>query len=998
MKKKIYSLVLIVLLILIAVVVIVRPFRKSDLEQWRNDVSKERYLEALDLIESNMDNPRYTYFDFLEDVDLNYDLPSNNEATVVDGVSDGEGGIAARLFSGEEAVFNVNVSEAGYYQLDSEYKITGEILNNITISILINEDEEIDDELEYQFDDAKTIDVPLIWEDISKDFSVDSYGDQSLPNQRKIVEWRKLELYNNTYTTNTPLVFYLEAGDNEIKIENVSTGELSIRNLVANPPVEIPSYEDYISNYSTEASSFNLFVNATKYTEKNSSYVRLQAFMNPSVSPYDNEYKKLNVLDGSAWYRSGQEVTYTFEVEEDGLYDLTLHFANFKSDFQTFRSIKIDGEIPFEEFGNYSFDYTPSKWENETLKDENGENFQVYLEAGMEHTISFRAEKERVSEHLRNIQLLIDHINQFALEIIEITGKDIDRNRTWRLTNYIPNTQLYLEAYRDISKYMVVDLAQYSEKEDLSSALSYLKKAVFEYERMLEIPDELPLYLANLYSGSGSTTLLLGNTVESLNDQQLYLDGFYVSNDGVYGKANANIFERTGNSLTGFFNSFTSDKYNIENSDDVVDVWVNRPLTYVDIMQKMVDSTYTQETGVKVKISVMPDPNKLILANSAGNTPDVALGLASYMPFDLAIRGALYDLTEFDDYWEVANRFAPGALVPYVLDDGVYAMPETLDFSALVYRKDVFNALELEVPDTWDDVIGILPTLQRYDMNFYYPTAGGTALKWFYQTSPLIYQFGGSLYTPDGLGTTINEEASVKGLQLLGDLYTTYSLPEQVAVFYNSFRYNKLPVGIIDFTTYLQLKYAAPELTGQWALAPYPGIYNEETESVDRWYIGNGTGGVMFEDSDDPIGAWGFMKWWTSAETQSQFAYTLQSTYGPEFLWLSSNLEAVANSPIDNVDKQVILEQIKWLRDVPRTPGQYMLERGLSNIWNTVTFDGTPVRVAIDKEVILINREMKRKLVEFGYLDSEGNVLKPYIIRDVDWIQFKMDEAKDGDN
>ena len=98
------------------------------------------------------------------------------------------------------------------------------------------------------------------------------------------------------------------------------------------------------------------------------------------------------------------------------------------------------------------------------------------------------------------------------------------------------------------------------------------------------------------------------------------------------------------------------------------------------------------------------------------------------------------------------------------------------------------------------------------------------------------------------------------------------------------------------------------------------------------------------------------------------------------------------------VDPPTILEQIKWLRDVPRTPGQYMLERGLSNIWNTVTFDGTPVRVAIDKEVILINREMKRKLVEFGYLDSEGNVLKPYIIRDVDWIQFKMDEAKDGDN
>jgi ABC-type glycerol-3-phosphate transport system substrate-binding protein len=515
---------------------------------------------------------------------------------------------------------------------------------------------------------------------------------------------------------------------------------------------------------------------------------------------------------------------------------------------------------------------------------------------------------------------------------------------------------------------------------------------------MLEKPDELPLYLSNLYSGDTSVTLMLGNSLTTLSDQQLYLDGFYVSNNSEYEKANASVFKRMGSTIESFFSSFTSDKYNIENSDDVINVWVNRPITYVDIMQKMADSQFYEETGKKVKISVMPDATKLILANSAGNTPDVALGLLSYMPFDLAIRESLYDLSTFDDFWLTANNFAPGALVPYILDDGVYAIPETLEFNALVYRKDVFNSLDLEVPDTWDDVIGLLPTLQRYDMNFYYPTSGGTALKWFYQTSPLIYQNGGSLYSEDGLTTTINSEDSVKGLKLLGDLYTTYSLPQQVQLFYNHFRYNKLPVGIIDFNTYMQLKNAAPELVGQWALAPYPGIYNEELDEVERWYIGNGTGGVMFDTTDNKEDSWEFMKWWMSTETQTTFAYTLQGTYGPEFLWLSGNIEAIKNSPLDNDDKKIILEQISWLRDIPRTPGQYMLERGLSNIWNTVTFDGTPVRVAIDTEVIIINREIRRKMIEFGYLDAEGNILKDYVIRDIDWIQSQMDNAKDGGN
>jgi ABC-type glycerol-3-phosphate transport system substrate-binding protein len=229
---------------------------------------------------------------------------------------------------------------------------------------------------------------------------------------------------------------------------------------------------------------------------------------------------------------------------------------------------------------------------------------------------------------------------------------------------------------------------------------------------------------------------------------------------------------------------------------------------------------------------------------------------------------------------------------------------------------------------------------------------------------------------------------------MLADLYTTYSLPSYVASFYNSFRYNTLPIGIIDFGTYLTLKNAAPELTGQWALAPYPGVEDAQGD-VQRWYIANGSGAVMFK-SDDAVKkakSWEFLKWWMSVETQSEFAFALQSTYGPEFVWLSGNIEAVENSPIDATDKAVILEQVKWLADIPRTPGQYLLERGLSDIWNTVTFDGTPIRVAIDDQVLKINREITKKMIEFGYIDEKGNVIKPYTVRDIDWIQAQINQA-----
>ncbi|MDC0558850.1 extracellular solute-binding protein, partial [Candidatus Izimaplasma bacterium] len=726
-RRRLMNIGLMVVLVTLVGLFIFKPFRTSDLVEWEKQATFDSYMSSLGVLQSTLEVPRNTYYDYLEEVTLDYDLPSTDavltagETTETIGYT---GDKVADLSTGNTAEYEVNITEEGYYTLDFDYIVTGTILNNITISIAIDyEADEPDEGFVYLFDDAKTVDVALFWEDSTKDFGVDTYGDETLPRQNKIEEWRHLDLYNNTYTSTDPLLFHFQQGLNTIQISNVSSGDLKLGDLELNPPIYIPSYTEYLAGRNTEASETNIVIDAIDYTEKNSSYVRLMAFGDPSVAPYDSLYKKLNVIDGGAWYKAGQEVSYEVTVEEDGLYDLTIHYANYKTDFEVFRSIKIDGEVPFREFSSYGIPHTPTNWDNHTLGQEDGDPYKVFLTAGT-HTITFRAEKEELSRYLRDIQLMIDHINQFALEIIKITGKDIDRDRTWELTKFIPSTELYLTAYNTIIKYIVIELSQYSEKEDLSTTLSYLKKAVVEFEKMLEKPDELPLYLNNLYSGSSSVTLLLGDSLENIANQQLYLDSVIISNNGEYGPAKANFFRRTWDMLSGFARSYTTDKFKIENDKDAIDVWVNRPITYVDIMQKMVDATYTADTGIKVKISVMPDANKLILANSAGNTPDIALGLSAHMPFDLAIRGALQDLTEFDDFWEFSNNFTPGALIPYILEDGVYAVPETLAFNALVYRKDVFRSLELEVPDTWDDVLGILPKLQRYDMNFYYPTSG----------------------------------------------------------------------------------------------------------------------------------------------------------------------------------------------------------------------------------------------------------------------------------
>ena len=54
-------------------------------------------------------------------------------------------------------------------------------------------------------------------------------------------------------------------------------------------------------------------------------------------------------------------------------------------------------------------------------------------------------------------------------------------------------------------------------------------------------------------------------------------------------------------------------------------------------MQQMVDDGFTKETGIKVKISIMPSEDKLILATSSSTQPDLALGVAGWRPYDFGL-------------------------------------------------------------------------------------------------------------------------------------------------------------------------------------------------------------------------------------------------------------------------------------------------------------------------------------------------------------------------
>ncbi len=481
-------------------------------------------------------------------------------------------------------------------------------------------------------------------------------------------------------------------------------------------------------------------------------------------------------------------------------------------------------------------------------------------------------------------------------------------------------------------------------------------------------PNKIPIRMNRLSEGPQSAMQLLGNVLAALQNQPLTLDKIYIhSPDVVPPEPRVPPLRAFQEGVRRFVYSFQRTPiYSIGAEKDELEVWVNRPRQYVDLMQTLADQHFTPKTGIRVKFSLMPNESKLALAIAAGIEPDVALGISTNIPFELALRNALLDLRSFEDFGSFIRIYSPGALLEYIINDSVYAVPETQDFWVTFYRRDILDALGLPVPQTWDEVIAILPELQRYGMNFYTPLSTGSGLKGYLVTAPYIFNHGGQLYSPDGYSTGLGSEASIRGIRFMAEQFTVYGMPLTIASFYDSFRNGITPIGISNVEAYVKLTTAAPEIQGLWGIALYPATVLPDGREY-RYITGSAQTCIILASTDKPREAWEFLKWWMSTETQVDFERQLIMNYGPEYLWYSANVEAFRYLPIPEEHKAIILAQWEWLQQPVRLPGAYMQERELSNAWNRIVFDGVNPRVAIDDAILTINREMARKMEELGY-------------------------------
>ena len=848
----------------------------------------------------------------------------------------------------------VSVEQSGKYNVYVTYKSTEDIILKSTLTV----------EIEKQ---GCMMQVTSLWRDEDETYPTDGMGNELPANQVALEHYITDVVCDQASVSVRPFVYDLGKGKTQITLTSHDVA-LTVSDICVSPALTITDAASYRASLGTDTGYKKSYrIEGEKCSFKSDSSIRATSVRNPALTPYDYRLKKCNVLDAASFQTAGQKVQYVLDIESDGIYNLSFCYSqDYKEDIPVYRNVLIDSKLLCSAFESVPFYYTGSEYQNLTVGDEEGA-LGIYLTAGR-HTVTLVADGTPVADIIERLSEILSGLSSMGVEIKKVSGGEASEYRTWDIEEYLPGLEDRLKEYRSelLSIYKELGALQ---QENPAAAVN-TKLAADNLTKLLNDTAKIPGKLELLNEGSGSATQFLADQIDKLSYQNLSIDKIYIhSPNAELPNAKASALSRLVFGIKRLFASaFFEEDVQKDEDAKTLTIWVNRSIQYVDMLQSLADSEFTKKYGIKVKISVMSSEQRVILANASNSAPDLIMGVNSGMPFDLGIRGAVVDLTEFDDFAEyITKEYSPQSLVPYVLGDGIYGVTETQEFYVLMQRKDVLDELKIKTPVTWDDVEDILPILRRNSMNFYLQLSGYTGTKPMYSTLPFLRQSGGEIYAEDGMTTAIQSNAAYKGFETLTDLYRLYSVQKTVSSFYNSFRYGQIPIGISSFSDYVKIKNAAPEITGLWEISLAPGFEDENGE-IHRGTTGVSTGAAIMQSSDLKEEAWTFLKWWLSSEVQQRYGNSMQMTYGADYLWNTANIVAFEKLAFPEADKKVILEQWEQMDEIYRHPALYAVEREISNAWNNVVIDGTPARIALDNAASEINREFRRKLEEFGYL------------------------------
>lgn len=859
------------------------------------------------------------------------------------------------VFGTEPVTFTVEVPTDGLYTIGMEYKTTDRKTGALEIAV------EIDGTVPYS--ELSGLEFPRMWTN-DGEISKDGLGNEIPLEQIPYEEFYRNIAINMTGWNADPYMVALTAGTHTVKVTPV-TGNFEIKAVFFGGEEDISSYEAP-TNTDEYYDGEMVVIEGEKATLTNSFWITMKSDVtSPDVTPNNAERSVLNYVGGN-WKTSGDTVTWQTPELEAGYYQIGFSYRqNTVIGASSYRTLRIDGKVPFEEATELSFSYD-TNWQREWFANDEDTPYLIYLDEGT-HEISLTVTMGAMTEVTDLLRDTVDILGDLYMDIVMITGETVDVYRDYELFTQIPDMEDRVnDAMSKMDEALV--LLEESSGSTSGSHAGVVKSMMQVLDQMLKNKYSAHRYKSNYYSSYCS----LSATLSEMRDMPLDIDQIYLSKPGEDLPKQSGFFASLGFSIRRLAASFYLDYNNISGSSEgkeVVDIWVNWGQDQAQVLNSL-NQTFTEKTGIAVNVKIVNA--SIVQAVLSGKGPNVILQHSRSEPVNLAMRGVLRELSTFDDYEEVLERFMPGAETPYYYKGGLYALPDTQNFYVLFYRTDVFEKFGLTVPETWDDFSEITKILARNNLDASLPylqittststNAGVGSLSLF---PSLVMQRGLSLYAEDGKSTTLSTPEIIQTFTEWTDFYTKLKIPVSID-FYNRFRTGTCPMGVSTYSLYNTLKATAPEIDGLWAMAPIPGTVQEDG-TVNHASTGGGSScSILKSTQAKEEAAWEYLKWWTDAETQTTYSMTVESILGPTGRVAISNVEAMLEGLSWEDDAAVQLEKA-WsqVEEVPEVPGSYYISRSIDHcFWNVIN-DAKVPKDMLNKWGLEVDNEIARKWEQY---------------------------------
>ncbi len=869
--------------------------------------------------------------------------------TEIDGKSAVTLGLGKNAF---EATFEVE--QAGVYLLNITYHTLKE--NNAAIQTAVKIDGK------FPYDEAERLELFRCFEDELEEegsFDTDKYDNDIRPSSLEIYRWMSSDFVDSLSLYGDPYFFALEKGVHTISIS--SENPMAVASAKFYNSEKLPEYSEYIKQFEDKKPGKTARQEAELIYEKNSDNIYPTYEKNDaSTLPKSPASIKLNTIGQSNWAQQGQYISWKANVEKAGLYKITFRVnQSYNENGSSYRKLLINGKVPFAEAQTIEFPYAVN-WYMKTLGDENP--CYVYLEPG--DTVTLECVADKMCDVSRSVNSTLSDLSAVYREIFVITGANPDAYTDYNLDVKIPTLMDELNHIKKSLEDTIDLIVKITGKK--TSAASTLSEILETITEMIEKPYDIHRHVTDISDDITN----MGSLVMSIGQQPLEMDCiFYTASDEEITNGKVSFFESFWYGVQRFLCSYSTDYGSFSGkNEDALKVWISTGRDQLSIIQQMIEDDFENNHDVKIELSLVDTGTTLLQATIAGKGPDIALNIEQGTPINLAIRGALLDLTKYDldSIWD---EYYESAWTPYTFQDSIYAVPQTQVCDVLFYRTDIFELLNIEPPETWDDFYDTLELLQRNNFEVGIAEIGVNAgvSDGITTFAKFLLQKGGTYYTEDYRKTAFDTEPAYAAFTEWVELYSKYSLDRSFN-FFNRFRSGVMVLAIQPYSAYNQLYAAAPEIRGLWAMAPVPGTRMPDG-TINRAENSAGTGSMMLKSAKEKgldKQGFEFMKWWASESAQTRYSKELEATMGIAARNTPSNKESLKNIGWSASELEVLTSQMEQVVNFRELPGNYVLPRALTSAFrNAIDSVELPERQLelYNKD---INEEMERKAKEFN--------------------------------